>query len=75
VLIKPLVNRDEDHLIYIRQSAPGMGNENSIWSMSEIRDIQARLFRSLLQKGRSTERINCRLPLSRCASAIQIARP
>jgi hypothetical protein len=24
VLIKPLVNRDEDRLIYIRQSAPGM---------------------------------------------------
>ena len=24
VLLKPLVNRDEDRLIYIRQSAPGM---------------------------------------------------
>jgi len=42
VLIKPLVNRDEDRLIYIRQSAPGSGNENSTWSMPEIRDLQAR---------------------------------
>lgn len=24
VLLKPLVNRDEDRLIYIRQSAPGL---------------------------------------------------
>ncbi len=25
VLLRPLVNRDEDRLIYIRQSAPGIG--------------------------------------------------
>ena len=25
VLLKPLTNRDEDRLIYIRQSAPGLG--------------------------------------------------
>ncbi len=43
VLIKPLVNRDEDRLIYIRQSAPGMGQENSTWSMPEIRDLKARV--------------------------------
>src|SRR5215468_4582708 len=41
VLIKPLVNRDEDRLIYIRQSAPGAGTENSTWSMPEIRDLKA----------------------------------
>ena len=29
VLLKPLVNRDEDRLIYIIKSAPGMGDENS----------------------------------------------
>ena len=28
VLLRPLVNRDEDRLIYIRQSAPGLGAEN-----------------------------------------------
>ncbi len=43
VLIKPLVNRDEDRLIYIRQSAPGMGTENSTWSMPEIRDLKERV--------------------------------
>src|SRR5881296_3673026 len=43
VLIKPLVNRDEDRLIYIRQSAPGMGQENSTWSMPEIQDLKARV--------------------------------
>ncbi|HJZ80119.1 MAG TPA: ABC transporter permease, partial [Pyrinomonadaceae bacterium] len=41
VLIKPLVNRDEDRLIYIRQSAPGARIENSTWSMPEIRDLKA----------------------------------
>src|SRR6478736_4518663 len=43
VLIKPLVNRDEDRLIYIRQSALGMGNENSTWSIPEIQDLKARV--------------------------------
>jgi putative ABC transport system permease protein len=43
VLIKPLVNRDEARLIYIRQSAPGQGQENSTWSMPEIRDFAARI--------------------------------
>jgi putative ABC transport system permease protein len=41
VLIKPLVNRDEDRLIYIRQSAPGARTENCTWSMPEIRDLKA----------------------------------
>jgi predicted permease len=50
VLIKPLVNRDEDRLIYIRQSAPGLGNENSTWSMPEIQDLKARV-RSLGEFG------------------------
>jgi putative ABC transport system permease protein len=43
VLIKPLVNRDENRLIYIRQSAPGIGNENSTWSMPEIQDLKTRV--------------------------------
>ena len=32
VLLKPLVNRDEDRLIYIRQSAPGLKVENAAFS-------------------------------------------
>lgn len=41
VLLKPLVNRDEDRLIYIRQSAPGIGNENTAFSVPEIQDLSA----------------------------------
>lgn len=42
VLLRPLVNRDEDRLIYIRQSAPGLGQENTTFSMPEISDIRSR---------------------------------
>jgi len=42
VLLRPLVNRDEDRLIYIRQSAPGIGAENMTFSMPEIGDIESR---------------------------------
>lgn len=41
VLLRPLVNRDEDRLIYIRQSAPGIGIENATFSMPEIRDLRS----------------------------------
>ena len=40
VLLRPLVNRDEDRLIYIRQSAPGIGAENTTFSVPEINDLQ-----------------------------------
>ena len=43
VLLKPLVNRDEDRLIYIRQSATGMGMENAAWSVPEIQDFKAQI--------------------------------
>ncbi|MGA7753990.1 MAG: ADOP family duplicated permease [Candidatus Sulfotelmatobacter sp.] len=41
VLLKPLVNRGEDRLIYIRQSAPGIGDENATFSVPEIQDLRA----------------------------------
>jgi predicted permease len=41
VLLKPLVNRDENRLIYIRQSAPGIGDGNSTFSVPEIQDLRA----------------------------------
>src|SRR5580692_7178908 len=41
VLLKPLVNRDEHRLIYIRQSAPGIGDKNSTFSVPEIEDLRA----------------------------------
>jgi predicted permease len=43
VLLRPLVNRDEDRLIYIRQSAPGIGMENAVFSVPEILDLRARV--------------------------------
>src|SRR5687767_13760921 len=42
VLLRPLVNRGEDRLVYIRQSAPGIGAENTTFSVPEISDITAR---------------------------------
>ena len=41
VLLRPLVNKDEDRLIYIRQSAPGINVENANFSVPELRDLQA----------------------------------
>jgi putative ABC transport system permease protein len=41
VLLKPLVNRGEDRLIYMRQSAPGIGDENSTFSVPELQDLRA----------------------------------
>ena len=43
VLLRPLVNRDADRLIYIRQSAPGIGAENTTFSIPEIDDFKSRV--------------------------------
>src|SRR3989442_7503793 len=43
VLLRPLVNRDEDRLIYIRQSAKGIGTENTTFSVPEIQDLRERI--------------------------------
>jgi putative ABC transport system permease protein len=40
VLLRPLVNRDEDRLVYIRQSAPGQGVADTAFSVPELRDLQ-----------------------------------
>jgi hypothetical protein len=39
VLLRPLANRDEDRLLYLRQSAPGIGVDNATFSIPEIQDI------------------------------------
>ncbi len=41
VLLRPLVNRDEDRLVYIRQSARGIGAEDATFSVPEIQDMRA----------------------------------
>ncbi|HUE86513.1 MAG TPA: ABC transporter permease [Vicinamibacterales bacterium] len=43
VLLRPLVNRDQDRLIYIRQSAPGLGTDNMTFSVPEIDDFKSRV--------------------------------
>jgi predicted permease len=43
VLLRPLVNRDENRLIYIRQSARGDGIDNAAFSVPEIQDLRARV--------------------------------
>jgi putative ABC transport system permease protein len=43
VLLRPLVNRDENRLIYIRQSARGIGADNAAFSVPEIQDLRARV--------------------------------
>src|SRR5438445_2407164 len=43
VLLRPLVNRDENHLVYIRQSARGIGADNAAFSVPEIRDLRERV--------------------------------
>ena len=43
VLLRPLVNDDEDRLIYIRQSARGIGSENAKFSVPELHDLRARI--------------------------------
>src|SRR6185312_6174273 len=43
VLLRPLANRDEDRLIYIHQSAKGIGAENANFSVPEIQDLRARV--------------------------------
>ena len=42
VLLRPLVNRGEERLVYIRQSATGLGSENVAFSVPEIKDIRER---------------------------------
>src|SRR6201982_2409049 len=43
VLLRPLANRDEDRLLYLRQSAPGLGVQNSTFSIPEIDDLSKNL--------------------------------
>ncbi len=42
ILLRPLANRGEDRIVYIRQSAPGLGAENTTFSVPEARDFESR---------------------------------
>jgi predicted permease len=43
VLLRPLVNRDQDRLIYLRQTALGIHIDNAKFSVPELRDLQSRV--------------------------------
>jgi putative ABC transport system permease protein len=43
VLLRPLVNRDADRLIYIRQTAEGIGTDDLTFSVPEITDFKSRV--------------------------------
>src|SRR5262245_47349697 len=43
VLLRPLTNRDEERLVYIRQTAHGIGAENATFSVPEIQDLRERV--------------------------------
>jgi putative ABC transport system permease protein len=43
VLLKPLANRDEERLVYIRQTATGIGADDTAFSVPEIQDLRARV--------------------------------
>jgi putative ABC transport system permease protein len=40
VLLRPLVNRGEDRLVYIRHGAPGLGVESTVFSVPEVQDLR-----------------------------------
>jgi putative ABC transport system permease protein len=54
VLLRPLANQDEARLLYIRQSAPGLGNDNTTFSVPEIHDIGSKL-KSISELGTFSE--------------------
>ena len=76
VLLRPLVNRDESRLIYIRQSAPGNGVENSTFSVPEIIDLKDRLKTPARRSGSSRpspSRWSASASRGRCAPASSTA--
>jgi predicted permease len=54
VLLRPLANRDEDRLLYLRQSAPGIGQDNAAFSVPEIHDLGSGL-KSIKELGTFSE--------------------
>jgi putative ABC transport system permease protein len=54
VLLRPLANQNESQLLYLRQSAPGIGDDNTTFSVPEIRDIGANL-KTITQLGTFSE--------------------
>jgi predicted permease len=43
VLLRPLVNRDEDRLVYVGENAPGAGAGHATFSVPEVNDFRSRV--------------------------------
>lgn len=54
VLLKPLANQNESSLLYLRQSAPGIGVPNATFSVPEIHDLGPNL-KTITQLGTFSE--------------------
>src|SRR5271156_2132135 len=50
VLLRPLVNRDEDRLLYVRESAPGLGDANTTFSVPEF-DVLGKGLKTIVDLG------------------------
>jgi putative ABC transport system permease protein len=55
VLLRPLANRDEDRLLYLRQSAMGIGEENATFSVPEIQDLIDSKMKTISELGTFSE--------------------
>ncbi|HEY6488740.1 MAG: ADOP family duplicated permease [Terracidiphilus sp.] len=55
VLLRPLANQDEGSLLYVRQSAEGIGMENATFSVPEIQDLESSGLKTIKEFGTFSE--------------------
>jgi putative ABC transport system permease protein len=55
VLLRPLANQDESRLLYVRQSAPGIGVPNATFSVPEIKDLNDSGLKTIKEFGTFSE--------------------
>lgn len=55
VLLRPLANQDEGRLLYVRQSAQGIGMENATFSVPEIQDLESSGLKTIKEFGTFSE--------------------
>ena len=55
VLLRPLANQDESRLLYVRQSAPGIGEANATFSVPEIQDPSTAKLKTIKEFGTFSE--------------------
>jgi putative ABC transport system permease protein len=55
VLLRPLANQDESRLLYVRQTAPGIGVPNANFSVPEIQDLADSHLKTIKEFGTFSE--------------------